>query len=142
MSIDAPYDPQNIFAQILRGDMPCVKVFEDDHVLSIMDVFPQAPGHVLVIPKEPVINMLDMSDEALQASILSVNKIANAVKKALIPDGITITQFNGAPAGQTIFHVHFHIIPRTEGEVLGSHGSGMADMKALESQAAKIRAVL
>ena len=142
MSIDTPYDKDNIFAQILRGDMPCVKVFEDAHTLSIMDVFPQASGHVLVVPKEPVINMLEMSDEALQASIKTVKKIANAVKKALTPDGIIITQFNGAPAGQTIFHVHFHIIPRTDGDVLGAHGGGMADMKVLEEQATQIRAAL
>jgi len=142
MSIDTPYDKDNIFAQILRGDMPSVKVFEDAHTLSIMDVFPQAPGHVLVVPKEPVINMLEMSDEALQASIKSVKKVANAVEKALSPDGIIITQFNGAPAGQTIFHVHFHIIPRTDGDTLGAHGGCMADMNELENQAAQIRAAI
>lgn len=127
MSLDGQYDPENIFAKILRGEMPCVKVYEDEHVLAFMDLFPQAPGHTLVVPREPVRNALEMSDGALQATIVRVKRIANAVKTALKPDGIVITQFNGAPAGQTIFHVHFHIIPRREGEALGAHGGRQAD---------------
>lgn len=142
MSLDGTYDPDNIFAKILRGEMPCVKVYEDEHVLSFMDVFPQAPGHVLVVPRETVRNALEMSDGALQATMVRVKRIAKAVKNALEPDGIVITQFNGAPAGQTIFHVHFHIIPRTEGEALGRHGGGQADMDELQAQAAKIAAAI
>ncbi|MED5548454.1 MAG: HIT family protein [Pseudomonadota bacterium] len=142
MSLEGPYDPDNIFAKILKGEMPCVKVYEDEHVISFMDIFPQAPGHTLVVPREPVRNALEMTDGALQATIVRVKRIANAVKSALKPDGIVITQFNGAPAGQTIFHVHFHIIPRTEGIALGAHGGGQADMDELKAQAEKIAAAI
>ena len=120
MSLYGEYDPENIFAKILKGEMPCVKVYEDEHVISFMDIFPQAPGHTLVVPREPVRNALEMTDGALQATIVRVKRIANAVKSALQPDGIVITQFNGAPAGQTIFHVHFHIIPRMDGQAPGA----------------------
>jgi histidine triad (HIT) family protein len=142
MSIDGPYDNDNIFAKILRGEMPCIKIFEDERVLAIMDVFPQAPGHVLVIPKEAVRNALEMSDEGLAAAMIQVKRLANAVRAALKPDGVILTQFNGSEAGQTVFHVHFHIIPRTAGQALGQHGGGMADMAELEAQATKIRAAL
>ncbi|MCR9266345.1 MAG: HIT family protein [Alphaproteobacteria bacterium] len=142
MSLYGEYDPENIFAKILKGEMPCVKVYEDEHVISFMDIFPQAPGHTLVVPREPVRNALEMTDGALQATIVRVKRIANAVKSALQPDGIVITQFNGAPAGQTIFHVHFHIIPRMEGQALGAHGGGQADMDELKAQAEKIAAAI
>ncbi|BDW99750.1 HIT family protein [Maricaulis maris] len=142
MSLDGQYDPENIFAKILRGDLPCVKVYEDEHVLSFMDLFPQAPGHVLVVPREPARNALELTDGALQAAIVRVKRIANAVRTALAPDGIVLTQFNGAPAGQTVFHVHFHIIPRREGEALGAHGGGQADMDVLKVQAARIAAAI
>lgn len=142
MSIDGQYDPENIFAKILRGEMPCVKVYEDEQVLAFMDIFPQAPGHVLVVPREPARNLLELTDGALQGAMLRVKRIAQAVKKALNPDGIVMTQFSGAPAGQTVFHVHFHIIPRTEGEALGAHGGGQADMAELQAQAEKIAAAI
>ncbi|RKR03067.1 HIT family protein [Maricaulis maris] len=142
MSLDGDYDPDNIFAKILKGELPCVKVYEDEHILSFMDIFPQAPGHVLVVPREPVRNALEMTDGALQAAIVRVKRIANAVKTALAPDGIILTQFNGAPAGQTVFHVHFHIIPRHEGVALGAHGGGQADMEVLKDQAARIAAAI
>jgi histidine triad (HIT) family protein len=142
MSIDGQYDPENIFAKILRGEMPCVKVYEDEQVLAFMDIFPQAPGHVLVVPREPARNLLELTDGALQGAMLRVKRIANAVKKALNPDGIVMTQFSGAPAGQTVFHVHFHIIPRKEGEALGAHGGGQADMAELQAQAEKIAAAI
>jgi histidine triad (HIT) family protein len=142
MSLHGQYDPDNIFAKILRGEIPCVKVYEDEHVLSFMDIYPQAPGHTLVVPREPVRNALEMTDGALQAAIVRVKRIANAVNTALKPDGIVITQFNGAPAGQTIFHVHFHIIPRMDGEALGRHGGGEADMDVLKEQAARIAAAI
>lgn len=142
MSLEGAYDPDNIFAKILKGEMPCVKVYEDEHVIAFMDIFPQAPGHTLVVPREPVRNALEMTDGALQATIVRVKRIANAVKSALKPDGIVITQFNGAPAGQTIFHVHFHIIPRMDGVALGAHGGGQADMDELKAQAEKIAAAI
>ena len=142
MSIDGQYDPENIFAKILRGEMPCVKVYEDEQVLAFMDIFPQAPGHVLVVPREPARNLLELTDGALQGAMLRVKRIAQAVKKALNPDGIVMTQFSGAPAGQTVFHVHFHIIPRQEGEALGAHGGGQADMTELQAQAEKIAAAI
>tara|TARA_R110002095_G_scaffold45827_1_gene41061 strand:+ start:960 stop:1391 length:432 start_codon:yes stop_codon:yes gene_type:complete len=142
MSLDGTYDPDNIFAKILRGELPCVKVFEDEAVLAFMDIFPQAPGHVLVVPKEAARNALEMSDDGLAAAMLRVKRVGNAVKAALAPDGIIITQFNGAPAGQTVFHVHFHIIPRTEGVALGRHGGGQADMDEITAQAKKIASFL
>jgi len=142
MSLDGAYDPENIFAKILRGELPCVKVYEDEHVLSFMDIFPQAPGHVLVVPREPARNALEMTDGALQAAMVRVKRIALAVKTALAPDGIVLTQFNGAPAGQTVFHVHFHIIPRTEGEAMSAHGGGQANMDELADQAARIAAAI
>ncbi|MBO6798277.1 HIT family protein [Maricaulis sp.] len=142
MSIDGQYDPENIFAKILRGEMPCVKVYEDEQVLAFMDIFPQAPGHVLVVPREPARNLLELTDGALQGAMLRVKRIAQAVKKALNPDGIVMTQFSGAPAGQTVFHVHFHIIPRQEGKALGAHGGGQADMAELQAQAEKIAAAI
>ncbi|MBR9825512.1 MAG: HIT family protein [Alphaproteobacteria bacterium] len=140
MSLEGQYDTENIFAKILRGDMPCVKVYEDEQVLAFMDIFPQAPGHVLVVPREPARNLLEMTDGALQGAMLRVKWISKAVKKALAPDGIVMTQFSGAPAGQTVFHVHFHIIPRREGETLSGHGSGQADMDELKNLAGKIAA--
>jgi len=142
MSIDGAYDPENIFAKILRGEMPCVKVYEDAQVLAFMDIFPQAPGHVLVVPREPARNLLELTDGALTGAMLRVKWIARAVKKALAPDGIVMTQFSGAPAGQTVFHVHFHIIPRREGDALGAHGGGQADMDELKAQAEKIAAAI
>lgn len=143
MSLDGRYDDQNIFAKILRGEAPCVKVREDEHTLTIMDAFPQAPGHVLVIPKEPARNLFELSEEAAEKAILAVKTVAAAVRRALEPDGVFVAQFNGAPAGQTVFHIHFHIIPRREGEEIAGHGkAGMADPAELEALAVKIRAAL
>lgn len=140
MSLIGEYDSENVFAKILRGDLPCVKVYEDEHVLSFMDLFPQAPGHVLVVPREPARNLLEMTDGALQATMVRVKRIALAVRDALDPDGVVMTQFSGAPAGQTVFHVHFHIIPRREGEALGAHGGGQADPDELQALAQRIAA--
>jgi histidine triad (HIT) family protein len=137
-----PYDPSNIFAKILRGEIPCVKIYEDAKTLAFMDVMPQSPGHALVIPKEAAENILDLSAEGLAAMIATTQKIARAVKKGLAPDGIVLTQFNGPAAGQTVFHVHFHIIPRSEGASLAPHGRAMVDAATLEPIAAKIRSAL
>ncbi|MEL6826839.1 MAG: HIT family protein [Pseudomonadota bacterium] len=141
MTLHDAYDPDNIFAKILSGDMPSVKVFEDDIALAFMDVFPQAEGHTLIIPKDVAArNFLDMPTERLGAYMERVQTIARAVEQALTPDGLVVTQFNGAPAGQTVFHLHFHVIPRWQGQGLRGHADGqMADMTALEALAQKIR---
>ncbi|MEM9225240.1 MAG: HIT family protein [Pseudomonadota bacterium] len=142
MTLHAAYDPDNIFAKILRGEMPSVKVFEDEIALAFMDVFPQVPGHTLVIPKGvEARNLLDMPAYKIGAYMQRVQTVAQAVETGLSPDGIVITQFNGGAAGQTVFHLHFHILPRMEGELLGRHASGkMASPDELEPFAAKIRA--
>ena len=142
MSLHGNYDPDNIFAKILRGEMPCVKVYEDDNILSFMDVFPQSEGHTLVIPKAPSRNLLETNAKDIGRLFGAVQRITKAVETALKPDGITITQFNGAPAGQTVFHTHVHIIPRYDGIALGTHGGGMADMDELKALAEKISAAL
>ena len=131
------YDPDNIFAKILRGDMPAVRVFEDEHVFAFMDVFPQSRGHTLVIPKHSQArNLLEEEPQVLSELILGVQRVARAVRAALKPDGLVITQFNGAPAGQTVFHLHVHIIPRWEGVPVGRHASGaMADPAELRELA-------
>jgi histidine triad (HIT) family protein len=143
MSLDGTYDAGNIFAKILRGEAPAVKVYEDGHALAFMDVFPQARGHTLVIPKDSTArNLFDEDPAKLAALIRSVQKVAAAVRLALKPDGIVITQFNGAPAGQTVYHLHFHIIPRWEGVALGRHAEGMADIEELKALAKEIAAKL
>lgn len=143
MTLHAAYDRDNIFAKILRGDIPNVTVYEDDDVLSFMDVFPQTRGHCLVIPKAPSRNILDTDTAVLATVIKRTQMIAKAVEAALSPDGIVITQFNGAPAGQTVFHLHFHIIPRYEGGNIAAHASGgMADMDTLVALADQIKAKL
>ena len=142
MSLDGTYDDGNIFAKILRGEMPAARVFEDEHVYAFMDVFPQGRGHTLVIPKQSrARNLLEEEPQVLSTLILGVQRVARAVRAAFNPDGITVMQFNGAPSGQTIYHLHFHIIPRWEGVPLGRHaGGGMADMDELKELAAQIAA--
>jgi len=141
MSLDGTYDAGNIFAKILRGEMPSVRVFEDDHVLAFMDVFPQAKGHTLVIPKHSTArNFLEEAPEVVGPLMLGVQRVAKAVRAALNPDGLMISQFNGAPAGQTVYHLHFHIIPRWDGVALGRHAEGMADVEELKDLAAQISA--
>ena len=142
MSLDGTYDPDNIFARILRGEMPSVRVFEDDDVLAFMDVFPQAKGHTLVIPKHSTArNFLEETPENIGPLLLGVQRVARAVRAALNPDGIMISQFNGAVSGQTVYHLHFHIIPRWDGVPLGRHaGGGMADTEELKALAGQIAA--
>lgn len=144
MTLHGDYDSNNIFAKILRGEMPCVKVYEDGNILSFMDVFPQSRGHTLVVPKSQSRNLLEVNPKDIGRLFGSVQRIASAVDKALSPDGIIITQFNGAPAGQTVFHTHVHIIPRYDNIELGAHGGGadMADMGELQALAEKISAAL
>jgi len=136
------YDPTNIFAKILRGEIPCVKVYEDSKTLAFMDVMPESDGHVLVVPKESAQDIFDLSADGLTAMMLTTQKVAKAVDKALQPDGIQLKQYNRAPAGQSIFHVHFHIVPRWEGVPMAPHGKVMVQAASLEPIAAKIRAAL
>ncbi len=140
MSLDGAYDEANVFAKILRGEIPAVRVFEDDQVLVFMDAFPQAKGHMLVVSKtSKARNLIEAEAKTLGRMIGAVQKASVAAKAALKPDGIIVTQFNGAPAGQTVFHLHFHIIPRWEGDPLAKHGGGMAspgELKALADQIA------
>ena len=142
MSLDRTYDPGNIFAKILRGELPSARVFEDSHVYAFMDVFPQARGHTLVIPKHSVArNLLEEDPQILGALFQGVQRVTRAVRAALKPDGIVVTQFNGGPAGQTVYHLHVHIIPRWEGQALGRHGAGgMADPTELRALADQIAA--
>jgi histidine triad (HIT) family protein len=142
MSLDGTYDDGNIFAKILRGETPAARVFEDEHVYAFMDVFPQGRGHTLVIPKHSrARNLLEEEPQVLSNLILGVQRVTRAVRAALNPDGITVMQFNGAPSGQTIYHLHFHIIPRWDGVPLGRHaGGGMADMDELKALAEQIAA--
>src|SRR4051794_26994697 len=142
MSLDGTYDEDNIFAKILRGEAPAAKVFEDDHVMAFMDVFPQGRGHTLVIPKHShARNLLDAEPQVVGPLILGVQRVVRAVRAALNPDGIAVMQFNGAPSGQTVYHLHFHIIPRWEGQALRGHaGGGMADAAELKALAEQIAA--
>lgn len=136
------YDSNNVFAKILRGEIPSVKVYEDDRTLAFMDVMPQAEGHVLVIPKEAAETMFDLSPEGAAAMMATTQKVAMAVKKGLNAPGIMLAQLNGPAAGQSVFHVHFHVIPRSAGVDMGLHARGMVDAKTLEPIAAKIRSAL
>jgi histidine triad (HIT) family protein len=140
VSLDGVYDPDNIFAKIVRGEIPAAKVFEDAQTMAFMDVFPQSRGHTLVIHKtSPARNLLDADAAAARAIIETVQRVARAVRGALKPDGILVSQFNGSAAGQTIYHLHFHIIPRWNGEALGRHAEGgMADSKVLAQLAGQI----
>ena len=144
MTLHADYDPDNIFAKILRSEMPSVKVLEDDVVLAFMDVFPQSEGHTLIIPKGvQARNFLDFPTEKIGPYMERVQTVARAVEKALTPDGVVVTQFNGATAGQSVFHLHFHVLPRWPNVALAGHATGqMADIAVLEELAAKIRAAL
>jgi histidine triad (HIT) family protein len=144
MSLDGAYDDANIFAKILRGQAPAARVFEDDHVLAFMDVFPQSRGHVLVISKTSrARNLLEVEPEALEVLILGVQRVARAVRAALKPDAVAILQFNGAVSGQSVFHLHFHIVPRWSGVALTPHGQGaMADPAELAALAKAIAAMI
>lgn len=136
------YDPSNIFGKILRGEIPAHKVYEDDIALVMMDIFPQSRGHTLIIPKAPSRNLLDADPAALAAVIPLVQKVAKAVKRATSADGLRLIQFNEAAAGQTVFHLHFHIIPVYEGKPLAPHAGGKADDEELAALAKAIAAAL
>ncbi|MEM0985500.1 MAG: HIT family protein [Pseudomonadota bacterium] len=144
MALHGTYDPDNIFAKMLRGEVPAIKVFEDNVALAFMDIFPQAEGHTLVIPKGvEARNLLEMPVDRIGPYMERVQRVAKAVASALSPDGVVVTQFNGAAAGQTVFHLHMHIIPRVEGVPLKGHGAGaQADMEALQAIASRIASAL
>lgn len=136
------YDPSNIFSKIIKGEIPSHKVYEDADVLVMMDIFPQSKGHVLIIPKAASRNLLDADPAVLARTMPQVQRVARATQKALNPDGIRVVQFNEAPAGQSVFHLHFHVIPVYEGVELGRHGQGKADDAELAAQAKAIAAAL
>lgn len=144
MSLHGAYDPDNIFAKILRGDMLSVKVWEDDDVLAFMDVFPQSKGHVLVVSKTSTArNILEIEPEALARLTAAVQRTARAVEKALKPEGLSLMQFNGDAGGQTVFHLHFHIVPRWADRPMKGHGHApMADAEQLKVLAQRIAAEL
>lgn len=136
------YDPSNIFSRIIKGEIPSHKVYEDADVLVMMDIFPQSKGHVLIIPKAASRNLLDADPVVLARAIAQVQRVAKAAQTALSPDGIRVVQYNEAPAGQSVFHLHFHVIPVYEGVELGRHGQGKADDAELAAQAKAIAANL
>jgi histidine triad (HIT) family protein len=138
----AAYDDKNVFAKILRGELPAQRIYEDDHVIAIMDVMPQADGHTLVIPKAASRNILDIGADDLQNTILAVQRVARAVQKAFDAPGVLIQQFNEPAAGQTVLHTHFHVIPRYEGQRLKPHSGQMADQGVLADHARRVKAAL
>ncbi|PWK69806.1 HIT family protein [Aminobacter sp. AP02] len=136
------YDPNNIFAKILRGEIPSHRVYEDESVVAFMDVMPQGTGHTLVVPKAPSRNLLDAEPAALGQLAIAVQKLARAVKAAFVADGVTVLQFNEPASGQTVYHLHVHVIPRFEGVPLKPHTGDMEKPDVLAANADKIRAVL
>ena len=136
------YDDNNVFAKILRGELPACKVFEDAHALAFMDAMPQSEGHTLVVPKTRARNLLDIEPAPLAELIKTTQYVAKAVHKAVHPDGMRLVQFNEAAAGQTVFHLHFHIIPCYERTPLDSHTREWADPAVLAAHAERIRQAL
>lgn len=134
------YDDSNVFAKILRGEIPSHKVYEDADALVFMDVMPQAPGHTLIVPKAPSRNILDADPAVLAKVIPIVQRTARAVKEAFAADGVTVVQFNEPASGQTVYHLHFHVIPRHEGIPLMPHAREMEKPEVLAAHAEKIRA--
>lgn len=144
MSLHGPYDSDNVFAKILRGEIPSVKVWEDDRVLVFMDAFPQSKGHCLIISKTSTArNLLEIEADELATLTAAAQRTAKAVVKALNPDGFSLMQLNGAAGGQTVYHLHFHIIPRWDDQDLKAHAQGgMADAAELKALAEQIAAAL
>ena len=136
------YDDQNVFAKIMRGELPSEQVYEDDDTLVIMDIMPRCPGHCLVLPKAPARNILDIEPDSLAAVARTAQKMARTVKQAFDADGVTIQQFNEAAGGQVVFHLHVHIIPRHAGISMGPPAEKMESPENLKANADKIRAVL
>ena len=136
------YDENNIFAKVLRGEIPCHKIYEDDDTLAFLDIMPRADGHALVITKEKAQDLFDLSPSGLAKLMAVVQKLAPKISEAIGAEAVLIQQFNGAAAGQTVFHLHVHIIPRKERQALKPHAGEMADQTALAVTAEKIRKTL
>ena len=136
------YDPNNLFMRIIRGELPCVKVYEDADVLAFMDIMPQSEGHTLVVPKVAGENLLDTPPASVAAAMVIVQRLVQAAPQAFGCPGVMVAQFNGAAAGQTVFHLHFHVVPRHAGLDLRFHARDMADHKVLAEHAARVRAAL
>jgi histidine triad (HIT) family protein len=136
------YDTNNIFAKILRGEIPCIKVYEDAHTLAFMDIMPQVDGHTLVIPKEAATTIFELSDEAAAACMATVRKIGNAQKKGLGAEGVVLMQLNGPAAGQSVPHFHIHVIPGSIADLRKPHGTVMGDQAHIKALAARIAAAL
>lgn len=138
----AAYDDSNIFARILRGELPSHRVYEDEATVAFMDVMPQVPGHTLVVPRQPSRNLMDADPAVFGPLMSTVQKISRAVARAFAADGVSIMQFNEAAAGQTVFHLHVHILPRKQGQELKLHAQGMEKPEVLAANAEKVRAAL
>ncbi|QET02955.1 HIT family protein [Cupriavidus pauculus] len=139
MSYQSPeYNAGNIFARILRGELPCYKVYEDAHTIAFMDIMPQADGHTLVVPKEGAPDILTLSPEAAAAAIHTTQRIARAVNKAFAPDGLLVTQFNGEAAGQTVPHIHFHVLPRYTDQSFRRHAREQQEADVLKEHAQRL----
>ena len=136
------YDNDNIFAKILRGELPAFKIYEDDKTFAFLDIMPRCPGHALVIPKAPARNVFDITPDDFAAVARTAHKISAAVKKAFAADGVTIQQFNEAAAGQSVYHLHIHVLPRFEGVPLKPHTGAMEKPEVLAENAEKIRTAL
>jgi histidine triad (HIT) family protein len=138
----AAYDPDNIFAKVLKGEIPCHKLYEDEDTLAFLDIMPRTEGHALVITKEKAADLFTVSPEGLAKLMAVVQKLAPQIEQAVGADGVLIQQFNGAAAGQTVFHLHVHIVPRKESEPMRPEGTKMADQAELAATAEKIRKML
>lgn len=136
------YDNNNVFARILRDELPSIRVYEDAHTVAFMDIMPQAPGHVLVIPREAAETLLDLSDDGARAVISTTRRLAIAAKQAFAAEGILVAQMNGAAAGQTVPHIHFHVIPRKAGERVLEHAVAPGDMDEIKANAQRLRQAL
>jgi histidine triad (HIT) family protein len=136
------YDANNIFARMVRGEIPCIRIHEDADTLAFMDIMPQADGHSLVIPKVAGENIYDTPPESVAAAVRTTQRVARAVQQAFAPPGLIITQFNGRTAGQTVFHLHFHVVPVYTAGAWRPHAREKADLAVLEQHAARIRAAL
>ncbi len=140
--MSAAYDDSNVFAKILRGELPAHKIYEDADTFAFMDIMPRGDGHALVIPKKPARNLLDVDPDSLAAVMRTAQKVARAAMKAFDADGVTVQQFNESAGGQVVFHLHVHVIPRFEGVGLKPHTGKMEEQDKLAADAAKLRAVL
>jgi histidine triad (HIT) family protein len=136
------YDPNNIFAKILRGELPCYKVYEDDKVLAFLDIMPRSPGHTLVLPKTPARNILDIGADDLAHVVTTAQRVAKAAMKAFSADGITIQQFNEGAGGQVVFHLHIHVIPRKAGVTMKPPASEKEKPDVLAEHAKKLASAI